>query len=60
VETGQSMRSGFVLPSGQSGHPVSVHYGDQTELWLNGKTISFNPPDESVSSPNRSLRLNPR
>jgi len=60
VETGPSMRSEFVLPSGQSGHPTSAHYRDQTELWLRGKTISFNPPAENVSSPNRSLRLNPR
>jgi penicillin amidase len=60
VEMGPSMRSEFVLPSGQSGHPTSAHYRDQTELWLRGKTISFNPPAENVSSPKRSLRLNPR
>lgn len=26
-----------VLPTGQSGNPLSAHYGDQTELWLNGR-----------------------
>src|SRR6201988_5415448 len=51
VETGPSMRSGFVLPSGQSGHPTSAHYRDQTELWLRGNRISFNPPDKNVSAP---------
>jgi penicillin amidase len=60
VEMGPSMRSEFVLPSGQSGHATSAHYRDQTELWLRGNTISFNPPDKNLSSPNRSLRLNPR
>ena len=31
--------SGFILPSGQSGHPFSAHYSDQTPLWLDGKRI---------------------
>jgi penicillin amidase len=26
-----------VLPTGQSGNPLSDYYGDQTELWLNGQ-----------------------
>ncbi len=26
-----------ILPTGQSGNPLSNHYGDQTELWLNGQ-----------------------
>jgi penicillin G amidase len=30
-------RSLSVLPTGQSGNPVSTHYGDQTELWLDGR-----------------------
>ena len=24
-----------VLPTGQSGNPISPHYGDQTNMWLN-------------------------
>jgi penicillin amidase len=33
VETGQSICSRFMLPSGQSGHPFSQHYRDQTARW---------------------------
>jgi penicillin amidase len=28
---------GFILPSGQSGHPLSPHYRDQTARWLAGE-----------------------
>ncbi|HYK81977.1 MAG TPA: penicillin acylase family protein [Gemmatimonadales bacterium] len=28
---------GFILPAGQSGHPFSPHYRDQTERWLRGE-----------------------
>ena len=28
---------GFILPTGQSGHPLSPHYRDQTERWLRGE-----------------------
>ena len=27
---------GFILPTGQSGHPLSRHYRDQAARWLNG------------------------
>ncbi|SMO97046.1 penicillin acylase family protein [Gracilimonas mengyeensis] len=30
-------RSMSILPTGQSGNPLSEHYGDQTELWLTGQ-----------------------
>ncbi|MFV1884302.1 MAG: penicillin acylase family protein [Balneola sp.] len=30
-----------VLPTGQSGNPLSSHFGDQTELWLNGQYRTF-------------------
>ncbi len=33
--------SEVVLPSGQSGHPLSPHYADQTKLWLNGDRLSM-------------------
>ncbi len=46
--------SGFVLPSGQSGHPFSAHYGDQTTLWRTGLRI-----DISSSNPPRCLALTP-
>jgi len=32
-------RSGFILPSGQSGHLFSPHFKDQTDLWRDGRTI---------------------
>ncbi len=28
---------GFILPTGQSGHPFSPHYRDQTERWRRGE-----------------------
>lgn len=27
---------GFILPTGQSGHPLSPHYADQRDTWLRG------------------------
>jgi penicillin amidase len=30
-------RSKSILPTGQSGNPLSDYYGDQTNLWLNGQ-----------------------
>jgi len=30
-----------VLPTGQSGNPFSDHFGDQTEMWLNGQYRTF-------------------
>jgi penicillin amidase len=33
-ETGRSLS---VLPTGQSGNPLSANYGDQTNLWLEGR-----------------------
>jgi penicillin amidase len=34
----------FILASGQSGHPFTSHYGDQTALWLGGKRINIARP----------------
>jgi penicillin G amidase len=49
VDLGNWQASGFILPSGQSGHPLSAHYRDQLNYWLGGKRIVlFTPPgDES-------------
>jgi penicillin amidase len=30
-------RSKSILPTGQSGNPLSDHYGDQTDMWLDGQ-----------------------
>jgi len=41
VEFNDQPISHFVLSSGQSGHPLSPHYRDQTEQWCNGKRIAM-------------------
>jgi penicillin amidase len=70
VKTGPAMRiiidladmhnSVSVLPTGQSGHLMSPHYKDQTELYLNGK---FRPQhmdkQKIVSKQSRLLLLKP-
>ena len=30
-----------ITPTGQSGSPFSEHFGDQTEMWLNGQYRIF-------------------
>lgn len=30
-----------IIPTGQSGNPLSSHFGDQTELWLNSRYRTF-------------------
>ena len=37
VDLGEPGRSLSVLPTGQSGHALSPHFGDQTDLWISGK-----------------------
>jgi penicillin G amidase len=41
IDVGGWQQSGFVLASGQSGHPFSPHYGDQTPLWRAGRSITM-------------------
>jgi len=41
AELDQTIRSEMVLPSGQSGHPSSIHYSDQTGLWITNKRLSL-------------------
>ena len=43
------------IPTGQSGHPLSPHYGDQYRAWLNGDATPF-MPGATVST----LTLTPR
>jgi penicillin amidase len=34
--------NGFLhMPGGQSGHPLSPHYGDQQQAWLKGEPLPF-------------------
>ncbi|MBI2367516.1 MAG: penicillin acylase family protein [Deltaproteobacteria bacterium] len=51
VDLGDWERSGFILSSGQSGHPYSRHYADQTPLWRNHDYIRIFAVDEEM--PNR-------
>ncbi|WP_158278622.1 penicillin acylase family protein [Rhodohalobacter mucosus] len=37
VDLSNNSRSFSVLPTGQSGNPLSTHYGDQTDMWLEGR-----------------------
>jgi len=39
IDVGRWQQSGFILTGGQSGHPLSPHYGDQTPLWRAGRYI---------------------
>ena len=56
VDLGNWQASGFILPSGQSGHALSAHYADQTDSWLGGKRNAlFSPPGED----SRCLLLKP-
>jgi penicillin amidase len=58
VELNRRNQSRFVLASGQSGHPSSPHYRDQTELWRNGRTIALSS-DGSDSPSGGHLLLTP-
>ena len=37
IDFSEPYRSLSVLPTGQSGNPLSANYGDQTDLWLEGR-----------------------
>jgi penicillin amidase len=39
VDVGNWDQSEFILASGQSGHSLSPHYGDQTALWRAGRYV---------------------
>lgn len=41
VDVSDLTTSRSVLPTGQSGNPLSDHYGDQTMMWLNKQYRSF-------------------
>lgn len=44
-DTGDWDRGVFILPTGQSGHPASPHYGDMVEAWRHGeyRPLPFSP-----------------
>ena len=48
-------RSRFVIATGQSGNPLSAHYGDFLALWRDGRTVTLGPPAGEL----RTLVLSP-
>jgi penicillin amidase len=54
IDVGRWQESRFVLAAGQSGHPFTSHYSDQTSLWRAGRytkmEISPNKPFEDELS----------
>ena len=55
VSPGREHEGILHIPTGQSGHPLSPHYGDQYRAWLNGDATPF-MPGATVST----LTLTPR
>jgi penicillin amidase len=49
VAPGRESEGILEIPTGQSGHPLSPHYGDQYRAWLNGEPTPF-LPGPSVST----------
>ncbi|MFA4923083.1 MAG: penicillin acylase family protein, partial [Ignavibacteriaceae bacterium] len=47
----------LVLPTGESGHPLSNHYQDQTQLWLRGKYVKIKTGSASISSLKNKITL---
>ena len=54
-------KSKSILPTGQSGNPLSEHFGDQTEMWLNGRYRWLHQDSTSLfqGSGVRTMRLVP-
>jgi len=51
----------LILTTGQSGNILSDHYGDMTQLWLEGNYIKIKTDDESIQvSANDLLRILPK
>lgn len=60
VDLGDVSRSRFVLAGGQSGNPLSPHYGDLVPLWRRGEGIAIPwTPDEVAAAARAELVLEP-
>jgi penicillin G amidase len=59
IEFNPEPTSTFVLSSGQSGHPSSPHYRDQTRLWQNGQRIPLCDSDQTLAGRLRHLLIKP-
>lgn len=51
----QPMRAASISPGGQSGHFMSVHYDDQTPLWLAGELKPLATEPEQLGAPSTTL-----
>ena len=59
VDLGNWQNSGFIIPAGQSGHPLSAHYADQLDLWRTGKRIALSSSPDTEGASNHVLLLKP-
>ncbi len=56
----EGVESYGIIAGGQSGHPLSSHYDDQLDYWLEGKYYSLNfTPEELENQETRGLKINP-
>jgi len=61
IDVGAWDESRYVLPGGQSGNPLSPHYGDQFALWLRGEGVPIAWSAAAVEAATRAvLRLEPQ
>ncbi len=60
VDFSDMSRTESIIPTGQSEDPISAHYGDQTQRWLNG-TYKYVYQDSSFfeETTHRTMQLNP-
>jgi penicillin amidase len=52
IDVGGWDESGFVVSSGQSGHPFSAHYRDQAALWREGRYLRIGIHEDPIISRN--------
>jgi penicillin amidase len=59
-DLGDLSRAQFSIAPGQSGHPLSEHWGDLANLWANGRYVTIGGTREELRVDGRSLVLSPR
>ncbi len=47
----------IILPTGQSGNPLSVHYHDMTDKWLNGELLKIKTSEKDFRNPDYDLLI---
>jgi penicillin amidase len=53
-------RSRFVIAPGQSGHPLSAHWGDMIDLWAHGRDVTLAGDQAQLAADGDTLTLIPR